>query len=45
VGEYLTSVQFQRIGYARDRVFEVSWSSSVRTALNGAFIDLKHANE
>lgn len=38
-GNYLRSVQFQRLGMARDRVFEVSWSSDVKTALNGAFIE------
>ncbi|MDE1971085.1 MAG: hypothetical protein KGI50_05955 [Patescibacteria group bacterium] len=42
-GQYLTSVQFQRLGYARDRVFELSWSAAVKTALNGAFIDMKVA--
>lgn len=43
VGEYLTSVQFQRLGYARDRVFELSWSAPIKTALNGAFIDVSRA--
>lgn len=37
-GEYLTSVQFQRLGLARDRVFELSWSMNAKTALNGAFV-------
>lgn len=39
-GQYLTSVLYQRLGTARDRVFELSWSAPVRTALNGAFIDV-----
>jgi hypothetical protein len=43
VGEYLTSIQWQRLGYARDRVFELSWSVPVRTALNGAFVDASRA--
>ncbi len=43
VGEYLTSIQFQRLGYARDRVFEVSWSAPVKTALNGAWVDVSRA--
>jgi hypothetical protein len=43
VGEYLTSVQYQRLGYARDRVFELSWSAPVRTALNGAWVDVSRA--
>jgi hypothetical protein len=38
-GEFLTSIQFQRLGYARDRVFELSWSANVKTALNGAYVD------
>lgn len=43
VGEFLTSIQFQRLGYARDRVFELSWSSPVKTALNGAWVDVSRA--
>jgi hypothetical protein len=43
VGEYLTSIQFQRLGYARDRVFELSWSVPVKTALNGAWVDVSRA--
>lgn len=42
-GEYRTSINFQRLGYARDRVFELFWSSNVKTALNGAFIDVVQA--
>lgn len=39
-GQYLTSIQFRRLGMARDRVFEVSWTAPVRTALNGAFLQV-----
>lgn len=39
-GEYLTQPQWNRLGLARDRVFELSWSVAVKTALNGAFIDV-----
>lgn len=42
-GEYLTSIQYQRLGYARDRVFELSWSVPVRTALNGAWVSIGQA--
>jgi hypothetical protein len=42
-GAYLTSIQFQRLGMARDRVFELAWSSPISTALNGAFVDAKVA--
>jgi Phage stabilisation protein len=38
-GQYLTSVQWQRLGYARDRVWELSWSTPVLRALQGAWID------
>lgn len=42
-GEFLQSMQYQRLGMARDRVFELFWSAPVRTALNGAFVDAKVA--
>lgn len=42
-GRYLTNIQFQRLGMARDRVFELSWSVPAPTALNGAFIELQSA--
>jgi hypothetical protein len=42
-GEYLTSIQWQRLGYARERVFELSWSAPVKTALNGAWVDVSRA--
>jgi hypothetical protein len=38
-GEYLTSVQWQRLGMARDRVFEIAWSSSVKRILQGAWLE------
>jgi hypothetical protein len=40
-GDYLTQVNYNRLGMARDRVFEVSWSAPFRTALNGAFVEFK----
>lgn len=39
VGQYLTNIQFQRLGLGRDRVFELSWSVPAVTALNGAWVD------
>jgi hypothetical protein len=42
-GELLVSPQWQRLGMARDRVFELSWSAPVRTALNGAFVEARAA--
>jgi hypothetical protein len=44
-GEYYVSPQWRRLGFARDRVFEISWSEPLRTSLNGAFIELKKANK
>ena len=38
-GEYLTSVSWNRLGYARDRVYRVEWSKPVATALQGAWVD------
>lgn len=38
LGQYKTSVQFRRLGMARDRVFELSWSFPAKTALNSVFI-------
>jgi hypothetical protein len=40
-GDYLKSIQFQRLGMARDRVYEISWSTPARTALNGVFLQTK----
>jgi hypothetical protein len=42
-GELYVSPQWQRLGMARDRVFEISWSAPVRTALQSAFIDVRPA--
>ncbi len=39
-GEYLTSIQWNRLGMARDRVFELSWAVNGNVALNGAFIEV-----
>ena len=41
VGQFLQNIQFRRLGLSRDRVFELSWSSPVMTALNGAFVDVE----
>jgi len=38
-GQYLTSMQWNRLGMARDRVFQIFWSSNTKTALSGAFVD------
>jgi hypothetical protein len=43
LGQYLTSISWNRLGIARDRVFEISWSVPTKTALNGAWIDKTNA--
>jgi hypothetical protein len=42
-GQKITSMQWRRLGMARDRVFELAWASPNETALNGAFIDVEQA--
>jgi len=42
-GQYLTNIQFRRLGMARDRVFELSWSMNGLTALNGAYVEVTEA--
>lgn len=39
-GDFLHSCMFQRLGMARDRVFELSWAGNCKTSLNGAFVQL-----
>lgn len=38
-GQYIASVQWNRLGLARDRVFKLEWSANTNTALNGAWIN------
>lgn len=39
-GEYLVSVQWNRLGLARDRVYELSWSAPMKTSLQGVYLDV-----
>jgi hypothetical protein len=39
-GEYLTSLQWNRLGLARDRVYELSWSAPMKTSLQGVYLDV-----
>jgi hypothetical protein len=43
VGQFNQNIQFRRLGMSRDRVFELSWSAPVMTALNGAFVDVEES--
>ena len=38
LGDTLTSLQWQRLGMARDRVFKLTWSTDAPCALQGAWI-------
>lgn len=38
-GQYLTQPQWRQLGLARDRIYELSWSEAVVTALNGGYVD------
>jgi hypothetical protein len=40
-GDYLKDCVFQRLGMARNRVFELSWVAACPTALNGAYVQTK----
>lgn len=42
-GEYIVSPQWQRLGMARDRVFEMSWSANADVAIAGAWVNFKVA--
>ena len=43
-GEYLTNAQWQRLGLSRSRVFEISWSTPMNTALQGCWITVEAAD-
>jgi hypothetical protein len=43
-GQENVQILFTRLGLSKDRIFELSWSSSNVTALNGAFIQVEPAS-
>jgi hypothetical protein len=43
VGQYLTTPQFNQLGMTRDRVYELFWSSNMKTALLAAYLDYEEA--
>ena len=43
IGDFLTTISWNRLGQARDRVFKLQWSENLKTALNGGFIERKKA--
>ena len=42
-GKYLTTLMWNRLGQARDRVFKIEFSINCKTALNGGFIRITKA--
>ena len=42
-GDFLNTATWNRLGQARDRIFKLSWSEPIKTALNGGFIERKKA--
>lgn len=40
MGQSKTNLQWRHLGIARDKVFELSWSSAAPTALNQAFVEV-----
>jgi len=42
-GEFSTTVSWNRLGMARDRVFKLQWSVNADIALNGGFVELAKA--
>jgi hypothetical protein len=43
-GDYQTSLQWQRLGMTRDRVFRVSWTVNAPTVLQGAWVTAEAAD-
>ncbi len=39
-GGYIASLQWNRLGLARDRVYEASWSAPVKTSIQGAYLEV-----
>lgn len=42
-GQYITSPQWQRLGMARDRIFELSWSANADVAIAGVWVNFREA--
>ena len=40
-GAYRTTPSWNRLGFARDRVFELSWTAACASALNGAYVEVE----
>src|SRR5882762_515961 len=40
-GDYLTTISWNRLGMARDRIFKLEWSENLKTSLLGGFATVK----
>lgn len=40
-GQFNSQVNWNRLGMARDRIFELTWSAPYEVALNGAYVDFE----
>lgn len=40
-GQYLTTVTWNRLGQARDRIFKLEWSADIKTSLLGGFAEVR----
>ncbi len=40
LGFYRGSVQWNRLGLARDRIYELFWSAPVKTSIQGIYLDV-----
>lgn len=42
-GEYLTTISWNRLGQARDRIFKLEWAEDLETSLLGGFATIRQA--
>lgn len=42
-GQYLTTISWNRLGQARDRIFKLEWSADIKTSLLGGFASVRPA--
>lgn len=44
IGQFNTSVSWNRLGMSRHRIFELEWTSPIKTSLTGAYVEVTKAN-
>lgn len=40
---YYTTISYNRLGWARDRIFKVEWTAPIKTAIQGGFVEVEPA--